>query len=279
MIQARQLATLRLSAASGLVVDGDGFWVIADDLPVLHRYALDGRLRNRVSLDGSDSDVPQPKAAKPDLEALLRLPDGALLALGSGSRPNRRRGFLLRDGQVQPIDLAPLYTALEAGLPALNIEGAVVRGATLLLAHRGAGNQPSALVTLDLAAALADLMQGRLGAAALRAVQALELGRLGDAPLTVTDLALHPDGRLWFSAAAEATDNPYDDGAIRGSVIGWLDAGGAVVWQAEIAPVCKIEGLQWLATDADGSGSRWLGVTDADDPERPAPLLELRIPR
>jgi hypothetical protein len=281
MIQARQLATLRLSAASGLVINDDGFCVVADDLPSLHRYSLAGTFLQRVRLDGDDAGEPEthlPKAVKPDLEALLRLPDGALFALGSGSRPNRRRGFLLRDGNIQTIDLTPLYTALETGLPALNIEGAVVHRDALALAHRGAGNQPSALITLDLVAVLADLARARLGAAALRTVQALELGRLGDARLSITDLALHPDGGLWFSAAAEATDDPYEDGTIRGSVIGCFGDGGVVAWRDEVAPVCKIEGLQWLAA-GEGGGSRWLAVTDADDPNQFAQLLELHTPR
>lgn len=280
MIQARTLARLRLSAASGLVVDGGGFWVVADDLPALHRYDLAGGFVQRLALDGGMAKVDRhlPKAIKPDLEALLRLPDGTLLVLGSGSRPQRCRGYRV-DGAlgVTPVDLSALYVALAAELPALNIEGAVVQGGSLMLAHRGnSTGGTDALIELDLALALADLEQDRLGAAALRAVRSVQLGMLGGTRLTLTDLATHPDGTLWFSAAAEATADAYQDGAIRGSVIGRFDADGGVAWQDEVAPVCKIEGLHWLAQGHDGD--RWLAVADADDPQRLAPLLALQTP-
>lgn len=275
MIQARTLASLRLSAASGLVVADDGLWVVADDLALLHRYDLIGGFLERLFLDAAASDQPLPKADKPDLEALAQLPDGVLLALGSGSRPQRRLGYRVDAARrVSPIDLSPLYLALEGRLPALNIEGAVVRGNSLLLAHRGSGDAASALVELDLEAVMADLPGGRLGATGLRAVRPFDPGRLDGVRLALSDLAVHPDGTLWYSAAAERTDDPYQDGVVSGSVIGWLDAQGGIGWQDAVLPVCKIEGLHW-----NPERNSWLAVADADDPQRLAPLLELHAPR
>ena len=69
---------------------------------------------------------------------------GALLALGSGSRPNRRLGALLAldtrgvvRGPPQVVDLAPILASLDGEFPTLNIEGAVVSGAELRLFQRG----------------------------------------------------------------------------------------------------------------------------------------------
>lgn len=247
MIHARSLARLALSAASGLVIDDAGLWVVGDDLPSLHRYDAAGVLLQRIALgEGARDGEPErhlPKAIKPDLEALARVPDAALLVLGSGSRPQRRTGYRI-DAQrrVTPVDLSPLYAALETEFPALNIEGALVHDGALVLAHRGTAGE-DALIALDLDAVLVDLRCARMSAIGLRSVRAIALGRLGTAQLALTDLATGPDGVIWFSATAELTDDPYADGAIRGSVIGCLDADGRVLRQDEIEPVCKLEGL------------------------------------
>lgn len=281
MIHARSIARLELSAASGLVIDDAGLWVVGDDLPSLHLYDGTGALQERIALvPGLTARAGEPeqhlrKKVKPDFEALVRLPDASLLALGSGSRPQRRTGYRAdASRRVTAIDLSPLYGALEPEFPALNIEGALVHGETLLLAHRGTvGND--ALIVLDLAQALADLQRARLGAKALRGVRTVALGALDGAQLALTDLANGPDGLVWFSAAAELTDDSYEDGAIRGSVIGRMDADGRVLWRDEVAPVCKIEGLHW---QPGAGGGRWLAVADADDPAQRAPLMELQGP-
>lgn len=279
MIQAQCLTRLTVSAASGLVVEGASIWVIADDLASLYRYDFAGTLLERVALFGSGgtaSELNLPKALKPDLEALARLPDGSLLALGSGSRPQRRTACHVDPMRsVAPVDLSPLYARLEAELPALNIEGAVVHDGALVLAHRGTAGE-DALIELDLERAMAGLARGQLGAEALRRIRRLALGTLGTARLAFTDLANGPDGRLWFSAAAELTDDPYDDGAVRGSIVGCLDRDGALLWHDEVTPVCKIEGLHW---QADADGGCWLAVADADDPAQRAPLLALPMRR
>lgn len=281
MIHARTIAQLELSAASGLVIDADGLWVVGDDLPSLHRYNGEGALLERIALvPGMTAKAGEPerhlrKKVKPDFEALVRLPDAGLLALGSGSRPGRRTGYRVDAARrVTPVDLSPLYLALEAGFPELNVEGALVHGDALVLAHRGTAGD-DALIVLDLAQAHADLQRARLGAEGLRGVRAVALGAIDGAQLALTDLAIGPDGLIWFSATAEITDDPYEDGAVRGSIIGRLDADGRVLWHDAVLPVCKIEGLHWQV----GSGAgRWLAVADADDPAQRAPLLELPVP-
>jgi hypothetical protein len=72
------------------------------------------------------------KAAKPDCEALLMLPafgdypNGALMAMGSGSRPSRHRAALLGldaagdiHGPVRTVDLTSLLAPLEDHVTAL----------------------------------------------------------------------------------------------------------------------------------------------------------------
>src|SRR5262245_37419876 len=91
-----------LSAASGLVCVDQYVYVVADDELHLHRFALTsprGQLTAETPLRLFDGELPadpaERKSAKPDLESLALLPPttglphGALLTLGSGSKPNR----------------------------------------------------------------------------------------------------------------------------------------------------------------------------------------------
>jgi len=261
--------TLEVSAASGCVVRDGRVFVIADDDPHLWAFSLNGtRLDRRRLLPGvMPADAKERKAVKPDLEALALLPDGGLLALGSGSSPRRRRGALFRDDKVTVVDCTELFTALEQQFEALNIEAAVVVGDQLVLGQRGNGpGQQNALVRLTLADVLRGLERGELGSWAIEGIETLDLGELDGVALTLTDLALSLEGELHFSAAAEDTSDPYLDGACAGSIIGVLGPRG-VVRRSRVAPLSKIEGLAQL--DAD----RWVMVADADDPTVPAQLL------
>ncbi|WP_137885975.1 SMP-30/gluconolactonase/LRE family protein [Pseudomonas sp. 2FE] len=266
------LAKLRLSAASALVCQGPSLWLVADDALSLQRYSLTGDwLAEQALLPGElPEDAKLRKKLKADFEALLLLPDGALLALGSGSTKRRRRGCLIRGGVVRVIDLGPLYLKLAEHFHELNLEGAVVHGGQLLLAQRGNGvGGENALVFLDLQQALDDLDSGQLSASALLRILPLQLAELDGVPLSLTDLSVDPAGRLYFSAAAEATDSSYLDGACVGSVLGRFDQDFNIVQLARLTPRVKIEGL---AFQADG---RLLLVADADDPRIAAPLFAL----
>ena len=271
-LQLRQLATLHLSAASALVCQGQNLWLLADDALVLQRYNLRGDWRAEQTLLPGELpvDAKQRKRLKPDFEALLLLPEGGLLALGSGSTKRRCRGCLVDSGSVRVIDLSPLYQALAERFQDLNIEGGVVYGGQLLLAQRGNGRgRESALVLLDLPQVLRDLQDGQLRAAALQRIVPLQLPELDGVPLSLTDLSVAPSGALYFTATAEATDSSYLDGACVGSVLGRLDAQLTIVALSRLTPVVKIEGL---AFQADG---RPLLVADADDPTIASPLFTL----
>lgn len=268
----RQLATLRLSAASALVCQGQNLWLLADDALVLQRYSLSGDWQaEQILLPGTlPVDAKQRKPLKPDFEALLSLPDDRLLALGSGSTERRCRGCLVEADSVRVIDLSPLYQALAGHFQELNIEGGVVCRGQLLLAQRGNGRgRENAVVLLDLSRVLRDLENGQLSAATLLQIVPLQLPELDGVPLSLTDLSVAPSGALYFSATAEATESSYLDGACVGSVLGCLDEHLAIVELTLLRPTVKIEGL---AFQADG---RPLLVADADDPAIASPLFTL----
>src|SRR5688572_3277906 len=146
-----------ISAASGVARRGDFVYVIGDDELGLGVFRLSqeapGALR-RVLHGELSPDHDRRKKEKPDLEALTLLPPftdrpfGALLGLGSGSNPQRQRGFvcgLAADGSLQgepiELDLSPLYGQLRESAHELNIEGASALGDRLWLFHRGNTDQ------------------------------------------------------------------------------------------------------------------------------------------
>ena len=262
-----------LSAASGLVRIGDALYVVADDELQLAIFDLQGRAGRRLRLQAGElpREAQARKAAKPDFEALIAWPDGRLLALGSGSRPNRERGVWIDpSGAVPPqaVDLSRLHACLRRQFGDVNIEGGFIIDGELHLLQRG--NTQHAVN----ACAVFDI-PGVTTAPALRRVQRYELGLHNGVPLGFTDGAALPDGRWLFSAAAEDTTDAYRDGACAGSVIGLVDADGALRLQVPLDGAWKVEGLH--AQRQDG-GIDLLMVTDADDPAQPAVLLSAVLP-
>ncbi len=247
MIHARKLRDLtlepgerpHLAAASGLVRVGEWLYVVADDENFIGVFPAQGEGAGR-RLFFDDSALPRDqaarKAAKPDREALAHLPaeawppHGALLALGSGSTPRRRRGAvwpLDAQGSASApriLDLAPLYLALERQLPDLNLEGAAVVGDSLRLLQRGNGRAGvNAVIDLDLSGVCEQASRSQsLPVDLVRGIQRHDLGTQGGVRLTFTDASPLPDGRLVFSAVAEDCPDTYRDGPVIAAALGIL---------------------------------------------------------
>lgn len=281
-----------LSAASGLVAAGEWLYVVADDEFHIGVFpAIGDAPGDRVVIfPGELPDAPnERKARKPDLEALTCLPPfagyphGALLALASGAKPDRRTGALLSldargeiAGAPRLIDLSGVYGALAAQFPALNIEGAVVIGDQLRLMHRGnAVDAVNAIIRLSLPDVLHVLSAtDSIGTAEPLAIQSIDLGTVDGIPLGFTDGAALPDGTLVFTAVAENAKNSYDDGPCAGAVIGIADDDGRLRYLERLAPGYKVEGI---AATVEGGVIRLLLVTDADDADIPGCLLAAEI--
>lgn len=232
------------------------------------------------------------KRHKFDLEACVVVPiDGieTLVALGSGSLLARERIVLVRaEGPVAVVDARALYASLRArpefaGIE-LNIEGAAVVRDSLVLASRGNGvssaevSAVDAIGRLDLTSFVAFLRAGGQGAVPeLNDVSRFDLGQVGGARLTFTDLAYdEPRERLLYVACAEASPDAVRDGPVSGVALGVLDDQpryGLVVDENGALLTDKIEGF---VPDAGREG-RFLAVVDVDDPSRPAELLELTV--
>jgi hypothetical protein len=227
------------------------------------------------------------KKYKLDLEASVVLPDGRLLALGSGSTERRERLVLINQAQaVQVIDAHPLYALLRRTRSfsgsELNIEGAVIIGDTLRLFQRGNGavvaeQQPlNATADID----VSDFVKWLAGDGDVPHVDNIvqyDLGHVGGVAWTFTDAAVTPTGRVVFTAAAEGSADTYNDGEVRGSMFGeLLDS------FAKVAIVCDPAGqqlslkLEGIEPDA-ANPAEFSVVVDMDRPHEPARLGRLEV--
>jgi hypothetical protein len=282
-----------LRAASGLTYAGAALVVVQDDAAFLGVVDPVTGLVDDVALPAGaggrrifDAGLGN-KADKPDLEAVFADGD-TVVAFGSGGPlPARRVVVTWRRGEAPRVVpagrfLDALAAACLPGATALNLEGAAIADGALWIANRGGDHaggdvSPDAIVRVDLAGWRGWLADPEAAALPALAVTRHALGELDGGALHFSDLAPAPAGLLYL-AAAEATTSFFDDGAVRGSVLGVIapgvaprhaairDAGGALARD-------KVEGV----TLVRGARDRAFAVVDADDPDRPADLLELAL--
>jgi uncharacterized protein DUF6929 len=275
---------------------GRFLYVVADDELHLGVFRSTGaKLGHLVRLFAGElpAAAKERKARKPDLEALTLLPSfagyphGALLALGSGSKRNRRMGALLAlDAQgeagdtPQVCDLSGMFAVPEDIFAALNIEGAVVVGDELCVLQRGNKRaSENAVIRFHLPALLGALGSG-LPIAATEpltpsAICAAALGEIKGIPLCFTDAAALPNGEFVFTAIAEDTEDNYNDGPCTGAAVGIADREGRLRHLYPLDRPHKVEGVD---ARVEGDVIRLLLVTDADDAAIPASLYSATIP-
>ena len=277
-----------ISAASGLARVGERLYVVADDenhVAIFNAEGGEPGMLKRIFAGQLPIEAEARKRNKADAECITRLPPsslhphGALLILGSCSRRQRCSGALLGldaaaqlDGTRVEVDLGELHDAFESRFGRLNIEGALVCGDELLLLQRGnKGDRRNARIHMRLAAAVEALAsKQRLGIGPVARIEEVQLGAIGDVPLSFTDGAALPDGRMLFTAVAEDTADSYADGACHGAAIGIMAIDGRVELLERLEGGFKVEGID--ATLERGR-VRALLVTDADDADVAASLL------
>ena len=229
------------------------------------------------------------KKFKMDLEACVVLPDGRLVAFGSGSSPQREKIVTIAAGKAamaQQLSGSDLYAALRIHAAArgarLNIEGAVVHGAWLRLLQRGNGKRGSepwnAILDISLNK-FVGWLDGRNTLPPVRRIFEVNLGDVAGIAFGFTDAAVTDDGRVAFLACAEDTDDALIDGPVLGCRFGWLAADDQDV---VMTPIVDSDGqptrlkLEGIETRIDG-GSVFDVVADMDRGDEPAQLAELTV--
>lgn len=298
MINATQRPGLTARIVSARALDGVGagsalVWfkgrllVVQDDAPSVVWIDVATGQTERLVLEGTGEALE--KKAKPDFEVAFLGPGQEVTILGSGSSAIRRRRATvnLDSNTVRLYEEGALYDALEdvvrelanvdlvtsAKVPGtfehlVNLEGGVIWRNLLRLFHRGAGPIPSAVIDLEL-----DVLAG--AAPRIVGVSSYNLGQVCDKLLHFTDSTLLRD-KLAYLAVAEDTPNAVDDGPVVGAALGFID-GDTAYW----TPIVEASGelstrkVEGIAMDPE-SGLIY-GVTDPDDPNRPAELLTIAV--
>jgi hypothetical protein len=279
-----------IASASGVVRRGQFVYVIGDDLLQIGVFELAAREPGvlRQVFAGDLPDDPKRRGThKPDLEALTALPpvedepNGGLFGLGSGSKPNRDRGFFCSfaadgslSGEARTVELHPVYEAVRGELGGqVNIEGAAVLGNRLWLFHRanedGGRNAVAEFELADLSRTLAEDLV--VEPSELCSLRRYELGELDGVPVCFSDATMLTEEVVCFTASAESSE----EGEIRGSVVGTIDADGHVRRLRTIDPRWKVEGVD---AAIDTGMVDFLFVCDQDDPQTPSPLLNATMP-
>jgi hypothetical protein len=274
-------------AASGIAPYGPGWLVVQDDAThgCAWRDGVGSPLRLFSPVQGHDhfDEASGTKALKPDLEAVVALPDGRTLALGSGSTSARMRCVLVSEASILVAGLAPVYALvaemLEVAPDQLNLEGACVVGESLRWFQRGLPSAGAPTASVDVALdSLLDAASGAAAAVRVSGVRRYELGTIDGVGLAITDAIGLAGGLVLVSATAEDSASTYDDGPVVGSALALLD-GERLLDMAELprldGAVVKVEGLA-LAGQRDDVLDL-AAVVDADDPTVPSLLLELEV--
>lgn len=301
------LKALRVGATSGILGPGRAKRIIPGVLPQDEA----ARKEHKADFEALTVIKPSDLEALPEgpvrEESLLRFPHGVLLVAGSGGVSwggTRRsvgvtysldeRGHIV--GLPAKISLQGLHEHLQEQVVAgeLNIEGICVHQGQLIFAQRGnsfdAEGRPASnmLIRLSLQQFLESLYTDlSISSYEVDESRAYDLGsaenefdgRTCQVKLDFTDLDSvtdDPEDRLVFTAAAEGTDGPAK-GKIAGSVVGVIDRAGEIV---QIVPLedksIKLEGVDATYNHTIDAIDLLL-VSDADDPEIPAPLMAARI--
>ena len=279
-------------AASAIRRLGSRLIVIQDDVNALALADASSGFKPLVLPPGADGhrsfdDTIGNKHLKMDLEAAVVLPDGRVLAFGSGSAEARENIVVVEsETGVRVRRARGLYARLrklcEAAGNELNIEGSVIQGRRLRLFQRGNGvrvtgrGSGSLVFDVDLDQLLRWLA-GRGPAPGVIDVLEVDLGSIEGVPFGFTDAAVTHDGRVAFIACAEESVDVRSDGPVLGCRFGWLDDTGAqvadVIESDGTATALKLEGIE----PRPGSSRVFDVVADMDRPDQPAWLAELRV--
>ena len=271
-LQARIVSVVPLAdvrAGSALVWHEGRLLVVQDDAASAVWVDPASGRTERLVLEGTGEQLE--KSKKPDFEVAFIGPGREVTILGSGSSPQRRRGAIvdLDSRAVCIVDYAMLFEELEKALGVVpNLEGGVIWQGDLLLFHRGAGVDLSAIVEVHL-----DVLQG--DSPRILSVKPFDLGHVNGVPLHFTDATILGE-RIVYLAVAEDTPNAIDDGPIAGAALGFIEEGAAfwtpLVESSGETSTRKVEGIA-----IDPHSGTVYGVTDPDDPDKPAELLMIEV--
>lgn len=265
-----------LGSASGLLFNGNSLYLISDNSHVLYEYNMTEKKLEKISLATKDYAGPLenvPKKDKADYEALTAKGD-ELYLFGSGSTEKRNSLLHINTKTKEvsiPEDISELYLTLqsfgEISPENFNIEAAVNDGDVWYLFQRGNGpSGQNGVFTLD----------GNINDLFFQIIyNPVTLPKINGAPASFTD-AVKLGNKLYFIAAAEASNSTYLDGEVAGTLIGRLDIETMEVeFTQTISNKNKFEGIT-LYKD-NGKALEFLLCEDTDSDAAESGIYKLTI--
>ncbi len=228
-----------IASASGVeVVDGI-IYILSDDSSCLYKIKHDLTLLDKIVLYNSTAENPEhiPKPDKADLECMGQLSINGykhLLLLGSGSKsPHRDKGFLVKlptnynkKHIVWDMNCTSLYNLLRSHDEIttngeINLEGLAFGQEKVYLLNRG---NPAGSINTLLSfgkAEFIEYIQGHTEGIPFPSIHPIELPELYGVKTGFSGGDIF-DNQFWFTCSAENTSNSYDDGEVKGSMLGIL---------------------------------------------------------
>ncbi len=261
-----------IGAASGLIYKDDQLQIISDDANVFYTYeiAREKLTKNSLNLDYSLEEQ-LPKAVKNDFEAITT--DGEhYYIFGSGSTPKRNKLIEVSSLTKEIIsinDLEVLYESMKSFAAIadddFNIEGVIVDGNTWYFFNRGNGPaKKNGVFTVTGANILEEFNI---------VYNPIQLPKIDGVQTGFTDATL-VDNKIYFLAAAEDADSTYQDGDVKGTLIGRMDLKKLKVEKTTIiSNTHKFEGISLLKKE--GKTRSFLLCEDADNTDNKTKIYKL----
>jgi len=212
-----------IPSGSGIEKWQDKIYIIGDDSNFLFEIDENWDITNTIRLFDrpTDGHARIKKQIKPDLEAVTLVPPSHLLAIVSGAIPEIRDvGVLLNlasQDELEYLNLNDMYSTLRSITSQVNIEGACNVDDKIILLNRGDNEHSNQLIITNWnRRQLTIEKQLDIHFLDLPQIENINTGFTGCVHLPETDLMI-------FCATAEDTTNGYDDGMIKGSLVGTME--------------------------------------------------------
>lgn len=261
MIELKEVMTLPVSAASGLLRIGEDFYTVSDDELRIYKIPKNQKIESFQLISGAlPEDHKERKKKKPDFESLYFY-QNKIFAMPSMSKPNRIKSvsFDPKSLDVEIKDLTTLHEKASKIVDELNIEGSAIVKDELWLFQRGNGEK-----------GLSGILKVNPKDMSIITFQKIELGKMKDHNLGFTDAVLK-DNHIYFLAVVETAKSTYEDGKYLGAMLGKMDLSGKILKTMEVKSEFKPEGLVIESSDI-------FIVTDADNREITSRLYKGVLP-
>ena len=254
------LKVMGIAAASGLGYENNELILVSDTGNAIYHYFIEKDSLATYSLDNNPVNHYMPKKEKLDLEAFT-IVDNTWYAFGSGSKSNRNTAFQFNkfSKYSTSLDLTDLYAEMksfaELSDEDFNIEAALQYNDDWYFLNRGNGPENANYLFVIQGKNLIDEFNMFFFEFDLPMLNGVQSG---------FSAAAVQNNTLFFVATAEDEVSTYEDGAIKGSMIGAIDLKKMkLLFTEKISDHNKFEGIAIL--EQNRKNITFALCEDADD--------------